>query len=211
MEDLKNIEFLLPKTQKALAALLKNMDLSSYVLVGESALALHLCHRRSEDLDFFTYKAGAYDVNEVRKTIASIGGEFVNISDEQTDALIDGVKVTFFDAKWDFLQPKEVKKFNIASLEQLAIMKTHTLFLRAKLRDYYDLYFLVQKFGIKKIYELSKGVLQGINFKLFAAALLYTADIEDENIDYLMPTKDLSLEEIEEFFEKELKKICEIS
>ena len=29
--------------------------LNKYVLVGGSALSLHMCHRKSEDLDFFTY------------------------------------------------------------------------------------------------------------------------------------------------------------
>lgn len=29
--------------------------LKDFTLMGDSALALHLCHRKSEDLDFFTY------------------------------------------------------------------------------------------------------------------------------------------------------------
>jgi hypothetical protein len=47
----------------------------------------------------------------------------------------------------------------------------------------------------------------GINFKLFAAALVYVDDIEDENIDYLEPECKISLKEIKEYFEEELKKI----
>jgi len=47
----------------------------------------------------------------------------------------------------------------------------------------------------------------GINFKLFAAALVYVDDIEDENIDYLKPDSKMSLKEIKEYFEKELKKL----
>ena len=103
------------------------------------------------------------------------------------------------------MKPQSVKNFNLATLEQLAIMKTNVLFLRAKYRDYYDLYFLVQKFGVKKVFEMSKNVLDGINFKLFAAALLYIDDIEDENIEYLEPEQKLSLIEMQKFFEEELK------
>jgi len=55
-------------------------------------------------------------------------GEIVNISDEQIDCFIDGVKLTFFDAKWSFLRPKQIENFNLASLEQIAIMKTHSFF-----------------------------------------------------------------------------------
>jgi len=86
-------------------------------------------------------------------------------------------------------------------------MKTNVMFLRAKYRDYYDMYFLAKKFGIKKIYELVKDVIEGINFKLFAAALVYVNDIEDENIDYLEPECKISLKEIKEYFEEELKKL----
>jgi len=54
---------------------------------------------------------------------------------------------------------------------------------------------------------LSKDVLEGINFKIFNAALLYIEDIEDESIEHLQPTQKLSLEEIRRYFENELKKI----
>ena len=56
MHDLKNLECLLPKTQKLLIKMVEGCPfLDKYVLVGGSALAMYLCHRKSEDLDFFTY------------------------------------------------------------------------------------------------------------------------------------------------------------
>jgi predicted nucleotidyltransferase component of viral defense system len=205
MKDLKNLNFLLPKTREVLIKLIEYEYMSNFVLVGGSALALYMKHRKSEDLDFFTYEKDTFEAKKIKQIIKKFKGKIVNISNEQIDVLINGVKVTFFDAKWSFLKPKKIQKFNLATLEQLAIMKTNVLFLRAKYRDYYDLYFLVQKFGIKKVFEMSKNVLDGINFKLFAAALLYIDDIEDENIDYLEPEQKLSLIEIQKFFEEELK------
>ena len=208
MQDLKNLNYLLPKTQNVLKHITQNEYLSNFVLVGGSALALHIKHRKSEDLDFFTYDRNKFDIKKIEALLKDFREfQIVNISDEQVDCIIDGVKVTFFDAKWGFLKPKSVKRFNLANLEQLAIMKTNVLFLRAKYRDYYDMYFLAKKFGIKKIYELAKDTLEGINFKLFAAALVYVDDIEDENIDYLEPECKISLKEIKEYFEEELKKI----
>ena len=208
MQDLKNLNYLLPKTQDVLKHITQNEYLSNFVLVGGSALALHIKHRKSEDLDFFTYDRNKFDIKKI-ETLLKDFREFqiVNISDEQVDCIIDGVKVTFFDAKWGFLKPKSIKRFNLANLEQLAIMKTNVLFLRAKYRDYYDMYFLAKNFGIKKIYELAKDVIEGINFKLFAATLVYVDDIEDENIDYLEPECKISLKEIKEYFEDDLKKL----
>jgi predicted nucleotidyltransferase component of viral defense system len=56
MDDLKNLGCLLPKTKTVLLKLVESCEfLENYVLVGDSALTMRLCHRRSEDLDFFTY------------------------------------------------------------------------------------------------------------------------------------------------------------
>lgn len=204
MEDLK-IEYLLDNTQKVLKDLTQNEYMKNFVLVGGSALALHLHHRLSEDLDFFTYD-DTFDAKKIKEAVEIFESkEIVNISDEQIDIFLDGVKVTFFNAKWKFLKPQNIQNFNVASLEQIAIMKTNTLFLRAKYRDYYDLYFLAHHFSLRQIFELSRDILNGINFKIFITALTFIDDIEDEKLDYLKPVKKLSLKEIRDFFEEKIK------
>ncbi|MGA1863036.1 nucleotidyl transferase AbiEii/AbiGii toxin family protein [Deferribacter thermophilus] len=187
--------------------LIKNDYMRNFVLVDGSALALYFCHRFSEDLDFFTYQDNNFQIEKVFKIINNFNNkEIVNISNDQIDVMINGVKVTFFNAKWHFLKPKEIRNFNVATLEQIAIMKINTLFLRAKYRDYYDLYFLEHHFSLKQIFELSKDILNGINLKLFITALTFIDDIEDEKLDYLKPVKELSLKEIRDFFEEKIKK-----
>ena len=176
-------------------------------MVGGSALSIYFCHRKSEDLDFFTY-SDDFNQEEIRKLVGEFkNSNILNESEEQIDVILDRVKVTFFNAKWDFLKPKQVFTLNIATLEQIAIMKTNVLFLRSKYRDYYDMYFLVKRLGLKRVYELSKDVVEGINFKLFSIALLYIDDIEDENIEHLEPIKHISKKEIRKYFEQELKKL----
>ena len=118
------------------------------------------------------------------------------------------MKVTFFNASWSFLEPDVKRKFNLASLEQIAAMEVNVLFLRAKYRDYYDIYFLVKKsMYLRKLFECGADIVAGINFKLFSIALLYIDDIEDDDIEYLEPIEILSKEEIRDFFQIELKKI----
>ena len=209
MNDLKNLNCLLPKTKKLLLKIIeKSGFLDKYVLVGGSALAMHLCHRKSEDLDFFTYE-NSFDKKEIYDLLKNFEQkEILNETNEQIDLLLDGVKVTFFNANWSFLKPSKIDKFNLASLESIAAMKVNVLFLRAKFRDYYDLYFLVKKvMSIKKVYECSLDVLDGINFKLFAVALVYVDDIEDDNIEYLEPIQKLDKIKIRDFFQIELNKI----
>jgi len=209
MKDLKNLNCLLPKTKSLLLKMIEDCTfLNKYVLVGGSALTLHICHRKSEDLDFFTY-SDDFNKKEIFDYLKQYDAkEILNQTDEQLDILLDGVKVTFFNANWSFLEPSKIDKFNLASLESIATMKVNVLFLRAKFRDYYDLYFLIKKvISIKEMYECSLKILDGINFKLFAIALVYVDDIEDDNIKYLEPIEDLSKIQIRDFFQEELNKI----
>jgi predicted nucleotidyltransferase component of viral defense system len=209
MHDLKNLECLLPKTQKLLIKMVEGCPfLDKYVLVGGSALAIYLCHRKSEDLDFFTYDDD-FDRAEIFDYIQSFKNkEILNQTDEQIDLLIDGVKVTFFNAQWKFLEPKKPKSFNLSSIEAIASMKVNVMFLRAKYRDYFDLYSLVKSgMSLKEIFDYSQDIVEGVTFKLFAIALVYIDDIEDDNIDYLEPKEKISKEEIRDFFQRELDRI----
>ena len=204
MEDLPNVTCLAPKAGILLRELVANCPfLDRYVLAGGSALAMHLKHRQSEDLDFFTYAEGSFSKSIIRNYIKRFKQkEILNETDEQIDLLINGVKVTFFNAKWTFLRPEQVNTFNLASMEAIAAMKVNVLFLRATYRDYYDLYFLARELGVRKIFELSKDVVPGLTYKLFCTALLYIDDIADDSIAHLKPKKNISKKEIRSFLEK---------
>ena len=209
MLDLRNSDYLLPETRKLLAELIGSATfLDKYVLVGGTALSLHLCHRKSEDLDFFTYNDN-FEKKEIFDYINSnqfATVEILNQTNEQIDLLINGVKVTFFNAKWTFLTPDKIKRFNLSSLEAIAGMKVNTLFLRAKFRDYYDLYFLVKKgMTLQEIFHCAKNVITGVSFKMMAIALVYIDDIEDENIAHLEPQSKITAKEIRIFFEDKLR------
>jgi len=209
MNALKNLDCLLPKTRALLLRLIEQCPfLENFVLVGGSALTLHLCHRQSEDLDFFTFD-DRFDVQEILTCIKSFEStEILNRTEEQIDLLLEGVKVTFFNAKWPFLKPHTSGTFHLATLEQIAAMKVNTLFVRAKYRDYYDLYFLTKEaMSLRQIFDHSKGVVDGITYKLFAVGLLYIDDIEDDQIAYLNPKETITKKEIRDFFEKRLNRL----
>ncbi len=206
MQDLKNLNCLLPKTAFLLLWMIDRCKfLDKYVLVGGSALTLHLCHRKSEDLDFFTYE-DSFEKKEIFEFIGQFDNkEVLNQTDDQMDLLLDGVKVTFFNASWGFLKPKNLEKFNLATLESIATMKINVLFLRAKFRDYYDIYFLVKSgMSLKEMFQFSLNILDGITYKLFVTALVYVDDIEDDDIGYLEPKEKLDKEAIRDFLQKEL-------
>ena len=198
------------KTKQVFELLVTQADwLQHFIMVGGSALSLRLGHRLSEDLDFFTY-----DQVVEPQTILSIlpqftHSELINQTHDQIDVLLNQVKVTFFNSCWSFLKPEQPQVCNIASLEAIAALKAHVLFLRAKYRDYYDLYILSQHLGLDTIFECAKAFIPGINTKLLSMALVYTDDIEDESISHLDPIETVSKEQIRQYFEKELAAMCE--
>lgn len=207
MHDLPNFDYLLIKTKTVLEQLVRDAPfLKNYVLVGGSALALYLCHRQSEDLDFFTYdntfnKQAIFDILKYFTQ-----ADIINDNKDQIDLILDGVKVTFFNAQWEFLTPVQTNTLNIASLENIAAMKVNTLFLRAKYRDYYDLYSLSKAgMDLQEMFIAAQKVIEGINFKLFCIALLYIDDVEDDNIAYLSPKEIISKKQIRTFFEKQMQ------
>jgi predicted nucleotidyltransferase component of viral defense system len=206
MNERKNFDCLLPKTQILLEEMIETAPfLRYYSFVGGSALALHLCHRKSEDLDFFTYESGQFNKAQIRKYISRFEHkEILNESDEQIDLIINGVKVTFFDARWEFLSPAIVDRFNLSTLEAIAAMKVNVLFLRAKYRDYYDLYFLAKEMSLRQIFIISKDVVDGLTYKLLSVSLLYIDDIADDNIDHLEPKEKVTKKQIQSFFEKRI-------
>jgi hypothetical protein len=200
----KNLDFLRPETARILRIFIdKAPFLKNYVLVGGSALAFHLRHRKSEDLDFFTY-SHKFDKSAIVGFLNHFPGkEIINETEEQIDLLCEGIKVTFFNAHWDFLKPDPVKQFNIASLEDIAAMKIHVLFLRARYRDYYDVYFIVkEKMTLDELFNHAQRVVEGLTYKLFCIALTYIDDIEDDSILHLEPRENISKKEIRSFFEK---------
>ncbi len=202
---------MLPNTQKVFDKLVSSAQplLQDFVLVGGSALAMHLSHRQSEDLDFFTCK-DAFNRKQVFAVMQFFDKkEILHESDEQIDLLLDGVKVTFFNSNWSFLMPTtSMLPVYVASVEQIAAMKINVLFMRARFRDYYDLYTISkERLTLKEIYENSRHIMKEINFKLFSIALIYTEDIEDDNIEHLSPKFKITKEAISEYFITELKKL----
>jgi len=204
---------LAPQTADVLTFLSEIPELKNFTLVGGSAISIHLHHRLSEDLDFFTWLEGL-EIAQTDSLLKHISKKhsfkFLNTYSNGLDVLIDNVKITFFSNDWEKLKDREplYKNSFIGKLELLSAMKVNTLSLRAKFRDYYDLFVLVQEvFDIKKILDISLEYIPGMTKKIFSMQLTYVEDIDDERIEHLNPRYKITLDEIRIFFEEQIKKI----
>lgn len=204
---------LIPQTSLVLSALSEIEELNNFTLVGGSALSIYLNHRYSEDLDFFSWLPNLNDAR-INGLLNLISGKHnlktLNTYSNGIDVLIDNVKVTFFANNWNELKNRDglVNNSFIAKKQLLTAMKVNTLSLRAKYRDYYDLYVIANEvYDMQKIFEISLKLLPGMTKKIFAMQMIYIEDIDDENIAHLNPKYNISLDEIRIYFEKQIEKL----
>jgi len=82
---------------------------------------------------------------------------------------------------------------------------------RNTIHGYYDLYFLARyHFSLLEIIQQTKKLIPNLSPVTYTETLIYTADIEENDISsHLMPVEKISKEEIAEFFTRELKLIID--
>ncbi len=206
------MKFLTDKTEIVFKELSQSAFINQFTFVGGSAIAFYLQHRLSEDLDFFYWESQLpQGTNEFIKDISKHNNVVLgNLSSTYIDLFINDIKVTLFANDWFVLKENRTNVLgNIfaADLKILCAMKINVLSLRAKFRDYYDLYVLNKsKFSIKDMYNISTQYIPGMTKKIFSMQLSFIDDIEDENILHLKPQYDVNLHDIQRHFDINLKK-----
>ena len=207
------MKFLTDKTQDLFEELAEKSLLSEFTFVGGSAIGYYLRHRLSEDLDFFTWHEKLpVETQSFLDALAKTRNIVIaNRTHTYMDVFIDDVKITLFANNWDALKNDRSKitgNIFVANLPLLCAMKMNTLSLRAKYRDYYDLYVLnKEKYSIQEMLNFSMDYIPGMTKKIFGMQLTYTEDINDESMDHLHPKYSVTLENIKSHFEKEVGKL----
>ena len=179
---------ILSENQVELLTLIKQF-IREYYLVGGTAIALHIGHRRSIDFDLFKYSSINHSANLKKISSFRYSYQITRRVTEQMNLMINEVKITFYqfpfkiDAKYrlaDILRMPE--------LIDLAAMKAYALGRRSKWKDYVDLYFLISSyFSIEQISKRANELFdQMFSEKLFRAQLSYFKDIDySEPVEYL--------------------------
>ena len=173
----------------------------TFYLVGGTAIALHLGHRRSIDFDLFTDTR--LNKSGIKKKLLAIPFNQVPLFEDfdQLHLLINQVKVTFFSFPYPVLHPLKVGSyFSIPSLLSLAAMKAFALGRRSKWKDYVDLYFILNEhLTIEEISrEAEKLFSQQFSEKLFREHLAFHKDIDfSEPVEFIGPS--IAESEIKEF------------
>jgi hypothetical protein len=191
---------ILSKEQADLLPHLKSFNRTFY-MVGGTAIALHLGHRRSIDFDLFS--PSPLIKHRIKGKLLTIPFQQKTIFEDydQIHLIINDVKTTFFNYPYPIDHSIKIKNYiTIPELIDLAAMKAFALGRRAKWKDYVDLFYIIKDyFSIQEISHKA-DIIYGLQFneKLFREQLAFHKDIDfSEPVEYLIPA--VSEKEIKEF------------
>jgi len=155
-------------------------DFVNMRLVGGTALALQIGHRKSIDLDLF----GDIDFDNVNtakvftnfnNTITLKRSKNINIFS------IDDVKVDFVNYSYPWLQNQLLLGgIRLAGIEDIAAMKLAAITGRGSRKDFIDLYFLLQKYNLKEMLGFYRNKYFDGSEYLVLKSLTYFTDAEND-------------------------------
>lgn len=178
-------EALTPETQQAFRKIAGLEFINSFYLAGGTGLALHLGHRFSVDLDFFSSRAEAVGADQraiLQETFEDATLSITFDKDATFVANWRGVGLSFFRLHLHPLaQPTLlVAGVPVASLEEIGAMKLAAIIGRGARKDLVDLYFILQRTAIERLFQVA--AMRYARVRTFAIsatrALAYFEDAE---------------------------------
>jgi hypothetical protein len=168
--------------------------LSNTRLVGGTALALQLGHRKSIDLDFF----GQINVNsqELREALQTLGMLTV-LSDSKNIHIyvLNGVKIDIVNYTYPWIDDVVCKDgIRLASPKDIAAMKITAIEGRGTKKDFVDIYFLLKTYSLNNILDFYAQKYSDSSSFMAMKSLAYFEDAEEDPMPYMFV--DVSWDEI---------------
>ena len=180
-------ETVIPGTLDLLRKLQSMPSMSGLRLVGGTALALHLGHRKSIDLDLF----GQFDERvSFRSLLLSAGHSADGAENGAVQSLrVDNVKVDFVNYPYPWLQaPVAEEDIMLAGIQDIAAMKLSAAANRGRKKDFIDIAFLLQSYQLKDLFELYKIKFSVSEYSFALRGLTYFDDAEDDPMPEMLVT-----------------------
>jgi len=172
-------------------------------------LALQIGHRTSLDFDFYTQKK--FDPPRLREEFDKRFKKVREIHVAEGTLILDveGMELSFFKYPYKLVKPcLKLEEVTMASMEDIAAMKILAISQRGLRRDFIDIYFLIQKFGLKKIIEFTKEKYSMFNIYVGLQGLTYFKDAdEDVEEKRFRLLKEINWERIKNYIIKEVNKV----
>ena len=193
-----------PYTLGLLKNLMARPHLDKFFLVGGTALALQMGHRKSIDLDLFTLED--FDQEILLKQLQT---EFeVNVRSSSPSIFIteiDSIKVDFVRHRYALQYPMLIiEGVRMPDIKDIAPMKLDAVTKRGSKKDFYDIYFLLQQMTLPEMLDLYNNKYKLSTMFHIIKSLTYFDDAE-EDIQPIAFDKKITWLKVKRFIQKSVQ------
>ena len=155
-----------------------------YFLVGGTALALQIGHRKSDDIDLFTQKE--LRIPEITTYLKQHHSEKYQILNSQTmiyQVMIDELKVDFVHHPFELVEPAfHESQIVYLGKKDLAAMKLHAIETSGnRAKDFVDIFFLLKEMPLEKMFEYYRKKYSTDNIFNAKRSLIFFDDVPEES------------------------------
>jgi predicted nucleotidyltransferase component of viral defense system len=199
-------ESVTPTTYQLLKFICSLEELQDFSLAGGTALALQIGHRISVDLDFFGNRP--FSSEEILDLLSS--QRQVSIISQNKNILIlniQEVKVDFVNYRYPLISDQVTEKpVRLLGLPDIAAMKLAAIAGRGRKRDFFDLYFLLEKFSLRQMIDFYNQKYEDGSEMMVARSLTYFDDADTDELPRLL-TSDVSWPDVKRKLLEETKEL----
>ncbi|HQI46977.1 MAG TPA: nucleotidyl transferase AbiEii/AbiGii toxin family protein [Bacteroidales bacterium] len=173
-------------------------------LAGGTSLALQIGHRKSIDLDFFgKLKSDEIEINKQLKQLGSI--QLIHKTENIFIYLINNIKIDIVNYHYEWLEkPILTEGIKLAGKKDIAAMKLSAITGRGTKKDFFDLYFLLQKYSMTEMFNFYKQKYDDGSEFLVIKSLSYFDDAEKQMDPEML--KKINWQKVKNNIKKEVEK-----
>jgi hypothetical protein len=195
-----------------LMILKKENLLKDFYLAGGTAVALHLGHRISYDLDFFSNKN--FDGLLLKQIVSNLGDYRDALSNKNNlIGIFNGTKLSFIHYKPVLIGvPELLDEVTIASIKDLSAMKVEAISQRGAKRDFIDLFCIMQKNNASITDVISQYIEKYKDFNPTIIHILKSIRYFDDAEKDIMPTMKIPIQwqDVKHFFKNQEVEIVKL-
>ncbi len=173
-------------TLDLLKSIQSNRHFSETRLVGGTALALQIGHRKSIDLDIFGTLS--LDPVELTQELQSYGNVSMRAVGRRIHRfVIRGVQIDIVQYEYPWLdEPVIDAGLRLATLQDISAMKLAAITNRGSKKDFIDIFFLLERFSLKQMLSLYKAKFPEGDAFIVLKSLVFFEDAEEDPIPNML-------------------------
>jgi hypothetical protein len=186
-------------TLELLVQLQKQEYLSGFHLVGGTALALKMGHRKSIDINLFS--DFSFDVGSLLENLSADFSFNLFFSAKNTiKGNIDKVQLDILAHRYPLINaPTTINNISMLSTEDIIAMKLNAISTSGqRIKDFIDIYFLLDFYSIEEMLSFYKKKYSQYNEVIVLKSIIWFEDVELSEWPVLLKNPNLTWSEVKE-------------